>query len=273
MGAAAGFFLIFFGVTSPSRIFYAQNMKQTLRNALVLILVAALWVSCHPRYRQQSMQYGGYNISKVVPDSMVSGFLEPYARKVGETMNDVIAELGDPLQKKLPDGTLGNFLADSYLAMARVKFDSSAQMAFLNNGGIRLNSIQAGPLRRGTIYEVMPFDNLMVILKIKGDRLLDYLHHVASEGGGGIAGVQMTIRDKKATGVLIGGAPLDLAAIYTMVNSDYTVNGGGYSGFKSLPARQTGYLLRDATIDYCLRFKAAGTSIKTSSEKRIKNVQ
>jgi 2',3'-cyclic-nucleotide 2'-phosphodiesterase (5'-nucleotidase family) len=248
-------------------------MKQTLRNASALILFATFWVSCDPHYRPQSMQYGGYNISKIIPDSTVSGFLEPYARKVGETMNDVIAELGTPLQKQLPDGTLGNFLADSYLAMARVKFDSSAQMAFLNNGGIRLNSIQAGPLRRGTIYEVMPFDNLMVILTIKGDQLLDYLHHVAAEGGGGIAGVQMTIRDKKAMGVLVGGKPLDPGAFYTMVNSDYTVNGGGYSGLKSLPARQTGYLLRDATIDYCARFRAAGTTIKMSTDKRIKNVQ
>ena len=68
--------------------------------------------------------------------------------KVGETMNDVLAELGTTLKKEQPNGSLGNFLADAYLAMAQKKFDPAATVAFINNGGIRLNSLQAGPLRR-----------------------------------------------------------------------------------------------------------------------------
>ena len=43
----------------------------------------------------------------------------------------------------------------------------------------------------------------------------------------GIAGVRMTIRDKKAIDVYINNKPIDLLATYTIINSDYAVNGGG----------------------------------------------
>lgn len=187
-------------------------------------------------------------------------------------MNDVMAELGTTLKKEQPDGTLGNFMADAYLSMARKKFDPSADVAFMNNGGIRLNNIQAGPLRRGSIYEVMPFDNLMVIVKITGAQLQQYLDYIAAEGGSGIAGVRMTIRDKKATEVFINDKPIDMAASYTMVNSDYAVNGGGgFNLFKNMPFQKTGYLLRDAILDYSADFKASGKPIIVSSQKRIMN--
>jgi len=187
-------------------------------------------------------------------------------------MNDVIAELGTTLKKEQPDGTLGNFMADAYLAMARKKFDASADVAFMNNGGIRLNNMQAGSLRRGSIYEVMPFDNLLVILKLTGAQLQQYLDYIAAEGGSGIAGVRMTIRDKKATEVFIQNKPIDFSASYTMVNSDYAVNGGGgFNLFKNMPFQKTGYLLRDAILDYSADFKASGKPIIVSGEKRIIN--
>jgi hypothetical protein len=57
-----------------------------------------------------------------------------------------------------------------------------------------------------------------------------------------------------------------------MVNSDYAVNGGGgFNLFKSMPFQKTGYLLRDAIIDYSAEFKASGKPIIVSGEKRIIN--
>jgi len=247
-------------------------MKRFSSSIFTVFLSVTLLVSCQPHFRPQAVQYAGYSIEQGNKDSAVVRFLQPYSAKVGETMNDVLAELGSTLQKSQPDGTLGNFLADSYLAMARKKFDPAADMAFINNGGIRLNSLQAGPLRRGSIYEVMPFDNQLVILKISGVQAQQYLNHIAAEGGCGIAGVTFVIRDKKATDILINEKPIDPAATYTMVNSDYTIGGGGgFVQFKDLPMQKTGYLLRDATIDYCADFKAAGKPIIVSGGKRITN--
>lgn len=188
-------------------------------------------------------------------------------------MLDTVGLMPVSIRKELPDGALGNFLADSYLAMARRKFDPSVQMAFLNNGGIRINQMAAGQVLRSSIFEVMPFDNEMVILKVTGAQLQAYLDFIAAEGGGGIAGVMMTISGKKATKVKIGGKPIDPQVTYVMANSDYTVFSGGFGGLKSLPVRRTGYLLRDATIDYCLDFRQRGLPIAVDTEKRISHVQ
>jgi 2',3'-cyclic-nucleotide 2'-phosphodiesterase (5'-nucleotidase family) len=247
-------------------------MKRVSRSIFPFFLCSILVLSCQQHFRPQAVQYAGYGIDQAVQDSSMVNFLKPYAGKVGETMNDVVAELGLTLKKQQPDGSLGNFLADSYLTMARKKFDSGADIAFINNGGIRLNSIQAGPLKRGVIYEVMPFDNLLVILKISGSQLQKYLDHIAAENGCGIAGVQMRIREGKATDILVNGKLLDPTATYTMVNSDYTVNGGGgFNDLRNLPAQKTGYLLREATLDYCAIFRQEGKPVTVSSEKRILN--
>jgi 2',3'-cyclic-nucleotide 2'-phosphodiesterase (5'-nucleotidase family) len=237
------------------------------------IVVALLAVTgCHPAFTPSGVQYAGYTVDNKARDTAFDAFIKPYAAKVGETMNDPMGELPLTLVKALPDGTLGNFMADAYLAMAREKFDPAAELAYMNHGGIRLNNVQAGTMRRGTIYEVMPFDNLMVIVKVKGSLLQQFLDHIAEEGGGGIAGVQMTIKEKKAADIRIQGQALDPGKTYTMVNSDYVVNGGGrFNGFRDLPAQKTGYLLRDALLDYCTGFRKAGKPLPVPTEKRIQH--
>lgn len=244
-----------------------------MRKYILIVLSLGLLQGCQPGFKPSLLQYSGYNIQRIAADSSVSAMLRPYATEVSRKMLDTVGNASVLMRKELPDGALGNFLADSYLTMARRKFDPSVQMAFLNNGGIRINQIPAGPILRGTIYEVMPFDNEMVILKVTGAQLQAYLDFVSAEGGGGIAGVKMTIAGKKAMDVRVDGKPIDPAATYVMANSDYTVFSGGFGGLKTLPVWRTGYLLRDATIDYCLDFRQRGLPIVVDTEKRIKNVQ
>lgn len=244
-----------------------------MRKYILILLSLGLLPGCQPGFKPSLLQYSGYNIQRIAADSSVSAMLRPYATEVSRKMLDTVGNASVLMRKELPDGALGNFLADSYLTMARRKFDPSVQIAFLNNGGIRINQIPAGPILRGTIYEVMPFDNEMVILKVTGAQLQAYLDFVSAEGGGGIAGVKMTISGKKATDVRVDGKPIDPAAMYVMANSDYTVFSGGFGGLKTLPVRRTGYLLRDATIDYCLDFRQRGLPIVVDTEKRIRNVQ
>lgn len=244
-----------------------------MRSALFITFVAIWLGGCHPGYRPATLQYSGYNILRIAQDSAMGVLLRPYATQVDRQMRDTVGRIPILLRKDLPDGTLGNFLADSYLTMTRQRFDSSVQMAFLNNGGIRISQLPAGPLLRGKVYEVMPFDNELVIVSLTGAQLKGYLDFIAAEGGGGIAGVRMTIAGQKAVDIKVGSAPLDLAATYVMANSDYTVFSGGYTGLKALPVRRTGYLQRDATIDYCSDFLRRGLSVAVDTTKRIRHAQ
>jgi 2',3'-cyclic-nucleotide 2'-phosphodiesterase (5'-nucleotidase family) len=244
------------------------------RSFPLLFLAGILLLSCHSAYQPTSVKYAGYGMSdQLKKDASVQAMLKPYADTVSVKMSDVVGQLARKLTKKQVDGDLGHFMADGYLAMARAKFAPAADVAFMNSGGIRLPGLEAGTIRRGTIYELMPFDNTMEILELKGALLQQYLDHiVAKEGGGGVAGVTLTIRDKKATDVKVGGKPLDPAATYVMVNSDYVVNGGGgFMALRDLPRKRTGYFLRDALLDYCEGLTRQGKKIDVLDEKRVNN--
>lgn len=204
-------------------------------------------------------------------DSALLGMLKSYRDSVDKNMDEVFVTSKDELLKELPNSTLGNFLADSYLWAAAQHSKRSVDVAFMNHGGIRINRIPAGNITRRTIFEVMPFDNALVLIEVKGSLLKSYLDHLAADGGGGgVAGLSYQIQDKKAINILIQGIPIDLEKVYMMANSDYAVDGGGgFNGFRALQQNRTNYLQRDAIIDYCKMYKATGKQLVVEQPKRI----
>jgi 2',3'-cyclic-nucleotide 2'-phosphodiesterase (5'-nucleotidase family) len=84
----------------------------------------------------------------------------------------------------------------------------------------------------------------------------------------------MQIKDKKAVNVMIGGKPLDPAATYTIVNSDYVANGGDNAAMlRPIPQIINGYLMRDALFDYIKKLKEQGKDISANIENRVTNAQ
>lgn len=204
-------------------------------------------------------------------DSAFYKMLTPYRDSVDKTMNEVLAQASGEFIKTTPNSSLGNLLAEAYLWAARTKFNPKADVAFMNHGGVRINRIATGEVTRRTVFEVMPFDNLLVIAEIKGSLLQEYLNRIAADGGGGgVAGLQFKIVDKQAVEVKIGGSALDMKKTYWMVNSDYTLDSGsGIAAFKTLPQQRTGYLQRDAIIDYLRHNSSQGKSIYPDNNNRI----
>ena len=67
------------------------------------------------------------------------------------------------------ESALGNLLADLVLAAA-----PDAEASFINSGGIRTD-LAAGALRYGQIFEMYPFDNLLVRLRVTGALLKSFI--------------------------------------------------------------------------------------------------
>jgi 2',3'-cyclic-nucleotide 2'-phosphodiesterase (5'-nucleotidase family) len=85
-----------------------------------------------------------------------------------------------------------------------------------------------------------------------------------------VAGVRFAISEKKAVDVMVNGKPLDLNRTYKMVNSDYTLDSGsGIPAFKTLKQVRSGYLMRDAIIQYCQYLQQTGKKISVESQIRI----
>ena len=99
-------------------------------------------------------------------DSGLLKLLMPYTDSVHKSMDAVIGFSINGLTKKQPESILGNFMADCMKVMAEKKFHQKVEIAFINYGGMR-SYIPKGEIFVEKIYELMPFDNLIVLQKSK----------------------------------------------------------------------------------------------------------
>lgn len=250
-----------------------MNSRSFFPTALLLIFIAGN--SCNTTYQGQALQYKSYRIANTLQqDSALLTFLKPYSDSVNNSMNGIVGIAEMSLDKKQPESTLGNFMVDAFYAMAKEKYNTEVDGAFVNFGGIRLTQLPAGNVTRGKVFELMPFDNLLILQKLKGDVLQQFLDLTAGKGGWPMAGISMQIKDKKAINVMIGGKPLDTNKTYTIVNSDFIANGGDNADMlRPVPQITNGYLMRDAIFDYIIKLKSQGKNISANIENRVTNAQ
>jgi 2',3'-cyclic-nucleotide 2'-phosphodiesterase (5'-nucleotidase family) len=242
---------------------------------LPLALITFLSVHCKTSYQAETLSYKSYQVSdSQQKDKALLDLIDPYSDSVNRSMNDIVGYAEKSLDKKQPEGTLGNFMVDVFYEMSKEKFNRHIDIAFMNHGGIRLPQLPGGTVTRGKIFEMMPFDNLLVIQKLNGNVLQEFLDLIAAKGGWPVAGMTMQIKDKKAVNVLIGGKPLDPNAVYTTINSDFMANGGDNADMlRTVPQENIGYLMRDALLEYILRKKALGKNIDANIENRVSYAQ
>jgi len=240
-----------------------------LYQGLLLFLFAGFF-SCQTRYTPVGVNFTQQDVKQKVIDSAFVMMLKPYKDSLDKSMNQVIGRLDQDLDKKMPEGSLGNMIADAMWVQAEKIFGIKADLALMNAGGVRLPSVKAGDLTLGKIYELHPFDNKLVMLRVSGKTLQELLDLTASKGGWPLAGGRMTIQNKKAMNILIQGLPLDQNASYWIALSDYVATGGDDADMlKTYKVEQKDYLIRTAIIDYLSGLQKMGKSYKTSSDKRV----
>lgn len=239
------------------------------------LLIAVLFVfSCSTPHQSSSLIYNDYRIEKQLkPDSTLVMMLQPYSRTMNASMNKVIGFSSNNLNAKQPESGLGNFMADCMRLMGEKKFGRKVDAGFMNQGGIR-SYIPKGNITVGKIFELMPFDNLVVLQEVRGSVLQQFLDKIAADGGWPVsAGVMMGIKEKKAVQVLINGKPLDEKATYIIANSDYVANGGSdCEMLRKIPKIDKGYLFRDALIEYVIDLTKQGQPVDSKIENRVTNV-
>jgi 2',3'-cyclic-nucleotide 2'-phosphodiesterase (5'-nucleotidase family) len=242
---------------------------------LSLSLLLTILSSCNTLFVPTKAEHASYRIAPAVSiDSAMVTLMLPYRDSVERGMNQVVGRADNTLEKKQPEGSLNNFMADAMYEMAKAKYGVPVDAAFVNYGGIRITQLAEGAVTRGKIFEVMPFDNLLILQKVKGDVLQQFLDLTASHGGWPVAGLTMQIQNKKAVNVKIGGQPLDPNKVYTIANSDYVATGGDNAAMlKPIPQQTNGYLMRDAIFDYVKLLQSQGKNISANEDNRVSNAQ
>lgn len=165
--------------------------------------------------------------------------LTPYRDKVDSLLSEVIGDAEASFSNenaRKQEIEIGNLVADSMLWGTR---NLNTDFALHNGGGIRAG-LPAGDITKKKIYEILPFDNTVVVLKMKGHQVLRLFDFMASIPAGSGAfpqvseGVRFTINSsaRKSEGVTLEGKPIDPERTYSIAANSYLAAGG--DGYKDL---------------------------------------
>jgi 2',3'-cyclic-nucleotide 2'-phosphodiesterase (5'-nucleotidase family) len=153
--------------------------------------------------------------------------------------------------------TAGNLMADVVRLQANPIFKSRTgkdiDLVLLNHGGIR-SIISAGRVNARNAFEIMPFENTIVVAAIKGTDVTEMVAFLAQGGiAHPISGMQIVLdKDRKIRKALVNGEPILPERTYYVATSNYLVSGGDHMGFfkNNTSITDTDYLIRNAMIDY-----------------------
>ncbi len=241
---------------------------------LMLLLAICLFnFSCSRQYHLADAKERTYRIEKASfpVDTKIAAMIEPYKLQLDKTMNEVIGYNEEELTKGKPSSTLTNWFSDVLLEETQKLVTDKIDFAIQNYGGIRVPFLAKGNVTIGTIYELMPFDNMMFILELKGSIIQELFDKMAESGGWPVSkGVYFEIAYGKAKNVKINNEPLDSNMVYHAAIPDYIANGGdNMVMLKGAKTYNTTALIRDLIISNLKSMKTEGNTIKPNNEKRI----
>ena len=160
------------------------------------------------------------------PAPDIEAMIAPYREQLEEQLAVVLGHAEGDFFKDDPEGTLDNLVAEALLHAARRHAGDTVHASLVNEGGLRV-PLAAGPILMRHAYELLPFENFVVVLSLTGAQMERLADEIAVTGGEPIAGWTMRLEADDAVGVLVGGEPIDPEAIYRLATVDYLVNGGG----------------------------------------------
>jgi 2',3'-cyclic-nucleotide 2'-phosphodiesterase (5'-nucleotidase family) len=253
------------------------NLKKypVLTRYFVLILTVFSFLSCAEKKLHLARVEG-----KQVPvtemlsqTNSIEQFIAPFRSRIDKDLNAVLAYAPGNVDKKGAwQTTIGNLQSTITLASATKIFNlrenKNVDICLLNNGGIR-SIVNKGNVTTRTAFELMPFENNLVVASLKGEQILELINYFIKEKKPHpLAGLTFTIdKNDVAKNILVQNQPLDVQKIYYVATNDYLYNGGDSMNFfkKSVNMYDLDYKLRNIWIDY---FKEVDT-IPTLTDIRI----
>jgi 2',3'-cyclic-nucleotide 2'-phosphodiesterase (5'-nucleotidase family) len=191
-----------------------------------------------------------------IPDPVIADTIA-VRQKIAEKGMDEIIGTASVFLSRDGDGTqtyIGNMICDAIRSQAKADF------AFLNLGGIRAE-IGMGPITYRDVFNVQPFDNMLVTFQADGTFLKQIIEQrvAGSRHGLLVSGVNVVFSKKRPDGdrvtkLLVGGQPIDPNKIYTIATTDFLMQGNaGLSILTKVPEEKITRLennMRDEVVNY-----------------------
>jgi 2',3'-cyclic-nucleotide 2'-phosphodiesterase (5'-nucleotidase family) len=243
-------------------IFYKKYNTSLLRFVLFVTLTGGI-VSCGSKeLRNTTIEGRKISInSEYAATRSIDSFIRPYREHIDKDLDSVLAYSPETLDKSKVIGgwqtTIGNLMADVTIAKADKVFlarqNRHIDVCLLNHGGIRA-ILAKGNVTARTAFEIMPFENALIVVALKGEQMVEIANYIAKEKKPHpLAGMEIHLTKEGAVSALtVQGKPVEAGKIYNVATSDYLANGGDSMDFfkKGVTTYDLDYKLRNLFIDY-----------------------
>ena len=129
------------------------------------------------------------------------------------------------------------FVCDLLLNRSREVFEQDVDVSLMNHlRGLRA-PLNMGPVTLGEVFQVMPFENNVVLLELDGQSLEVVADFVAESANSMLWPVSFQVTETGAENLRLNGKPIEMDKTYILAVSDYMANGG--SGFQMLKSKKS----------------------------------
>ncbi|NDV64041.1 5'-nucleotidase C-terminal domain-containing protein [Bacteroides sp. 224] len=205
------------------------------------------------------------------PDNKALAIVAPFKAKVDSIMSPVIGESEMNMEAKRPESLLSNLIADVLRDATIPHIGHPADLGIINIGGLR-SSLNKGKITFGNVYEILPFQNTLCIVYIKGKNLKELMQNIVSVGGEGVSNLELIANKQEIVSVKIGGKPIDDEHIYEVATVDYLAEGNDKM-IALQKAERKEYIATEAVRDLFLKYikalHAEGKGVTSRIEGRI----
>ncbi len=258
-------------------LWYKSRMKRikTIKIACQLLWIAASMTACRPAYEVTAVEGHRVPIDSTWDnriDAEARVLIAPYRKSLDSLCNRVVGQSALAMTASRPESPLSNLVADILRQAAVQSGGTPADIGLVNFGALR-KGLPQGIITGMDIYEMLPFDDNLCLLALKGIYVKQLFENIAACGGEGISGAQLAM---SPTGRLlearVGGHPIDDERLYTIATIDYLAGGNG--GMLALLQAEScvnieGQTLQGIFTRYVARQHAAGRSITSRMDGRI----
>lgn len=234
------------------------------------MLFVLLLVACRNQLVKQYEKPEHLIVEKAAPQAASDSLVSIYRVQLNREMNEVIALAGQPMLREGDQSPLGNFVCDALKFSANTTFpQNTTDVVLVNRGGLR-NNLPKGNITVSNIFELMPFENQLVMLSLKGSVLQKGLSVIVQKRHA-YAGLKITVKGNAVLNCTINGSPIDPEKNYTIVTSDYLANAGDNFGFLKQHNWQlvSEVKIRDAIIAYCRYLNSQNKTIEPYTDERL----
>ena len=255
--------------------FKSKNMKP-LYIIFVTTLTLISLTSCKTKaYNNYLVEGKKIEINKnYTVNERIDSYITPYRKNINKDLDSIISYCPETLDKSKGDWqtNIGNFMSDACMELANPVFmkqqNKQIDIILLNSGGIR-SIIPKGNITKRNAFEVMPFENSLIVVALKGEEIMEMAKHIIKEKKPHpLNGLKIFLnKENTITKVLFDNKAIENNTIYYVATSDYLANGGDNMTFflKNEGTFDLNYKIRNVLIDYFYRYK----TIEASTTERI----